>query len=149
MGLFCFSPDNFQFDFRTNFLIGHYPLRCCGNGYFPLRTILLHRYGPFSADTDKLSHLRFHNRLGEPVSIHVETFGTEHQVTEFIENFIRNNYDLTPAGIIEKLDLLNVDYNKVSSGGHFGKGGLPWEEKKAFGLLRRLDEVLYLPGLAD
>ena len=78
----------------------------------------------------------------------METFGTEHQVTEFIEDFIRSNYDLTPAGIIEKLDLLNVDYNKVSSGGHFGKGGLPWEEKKAFGLLRRLDEVLYLPGLA-
>ena len=58
----------------------------------------------------------------------METFGTEHQVTGFIEDFIPNNYDLTPAGIIEKLDLLNVDYNKVSSGGHFGKVGLPWEE---------------------
>lgn len=66
--------------------------------------------------------------VAEPVSIHVETFGTEHQVVGFIEDYIRNNYDLTPKGIIDGLGLLDVDYNKVSSGGHFGKPLLPWEE---------------------
>ena len=66
--------------------------------------------------------------VAEPVSIHVETFGTENQEVGFIEDFIRGNYDLTPKGIIENLGLLDVDYNKVSSGGHFGKDGLPWEE---------------------
>ena len=66
--------------------------------------------------------------VAEPVSVYVETFGTEHQEKEFLEGFVRENYDLTPNGIIERLGLLDVDYNKVSSYGHFGKHGLPWEE---------------------
>ena len=66
--------------------------------------------------------------VAQPVSIHVECFGTEHQEVGFIEDYILNNYDLTPKGIIESLDLLNVDYNQVSAYGHFGKDDLPWEE---------------------
>lgn len=65
--------------------------------------------------------------VAEPVSIYIETFGTEHQDKDFLEAFVRENYDLTPRGIIETLDLLNVDYNQVSAYGHFGKAGLPWE----------------------
>ena len=65
--------------------------------------------------------------VAQPVSIHVECFGTEHQDKVFIEQYIRDSYDLTPKGIIEGLCLLDVDYNKVSSLGHFGKAGLPWE----------------------
>lgn len=65
--------------------------------------------------------------VAEPVSVNVETFGTEHQDKLFIEQYVRDSYNLTPKGIIEKLDLLNVDYNKVSSYGHFGKRELPWE----------------------
>ena len=66
--------------------------------------------------------------VAQPVSVYVETFGTEHQDERVIEDFVRDSYDLTPAGIIRSLDLLNVDYNKVSSLGHFGKAGLPWEQ---------------------
>ncbi|MBQ9664606.1 MAG: methionine adenosyltransferase [Oscillospiraceae bacterium] len=66
--------------------------------------------------------------VAEPVSIHVECFGTEHQETGFIEDFIRGNYDLTPKGIIDSLGLLDVDYNAVSAYGHFGKSELPWEK---------------------
>lgn len=66
--------------------------------------------------------------VAEPVSIHVETFGTEHQDVSFIEAYVRENYDLTPKGIIDGLDLRNVDYTRISHGGHFGKAGLPWEE---------------------
>ena len=65
--------------------------------------------------------------VAEPVSIHVECFGTEHQEAGFIEDFIRGNYDLTPKGIIDSLGLLDVDYNAVSAYGHFGKADLPWE----------------------
>lgn len=36
-------------------------------------------------------------------------------------------YDLTPRGIIQRLSLLDVDYNMVSAYGHFGKPDLPWE----------------------
>ena len=65
--------------------------------------------------------------VAEPVSVYVETFGTEHQGKAFLEAFVRENYDLTPQGIIRDLHLLDVDYNRVSSYGHFGKPGLPWE----------------------
>ena len=66
--------------------------------------------------------------VAEPVSVYVETFGTEHQDRRFIEQYVRENYDLTPRGIIQKLGLLDVDYNLVSAYGHFGKKGLPWEQ---------------------
>lgn len=66
--------------------------------------------------------------VAEPVGINVETFGTEHKDAAEIEAFVRSNYDLTPKGIIESLHLLDVDYNKVSAYGHFGKAGLPWEQ---------------------
>lgn len=62
----------------------------------------------------------------EPTSILVETFGTEHVDIETIEDYVRT-FDLTPQGIIDKLDLLNVDYNLTSAYGHFGKDELPWE----------------------
>lgn len=65
--------------------------------------------------------------VAEPVSVYIETFGTEHQDKAFLEAFVRENYDLTPKGIINSLHLLDVDYNKVSAYGHFGKAGLPWE----------------------
>ena len=65
--------------------------------------------------------------VASPVSVNVDCFGTEQQSRDFIEAFVRENYDLTPRGIIEGLGLLDVDYNLVSSYGHFGKPGLPWE----------------------
>ena len=65
--------------------------------------------------------------VAEPVGINVETFGTEYQDKLFIEQYVCENYDLTPRGIIGSLHLLDVDYNKVSSYGHFGKADLPWE----------------------
>ncbi len=43
--------------------------------------------------------------VAQPVSVNVETFGTEHQDKRFIEEYIRENYDLTPNGIIKKLHL--------------------------------------------
>lgn len=66
--------------------------------------------------------------VAEPVSIYVETFGTGYQTQEFLENYVRDTYDLTPKGIIETLGLLDVDYNKVSAYGHFGKIEMPWEK---------------------
>ena len=75
-------------------------------------------------------HLAYAIGVAKPVSIHVETFGTEHQHISFIEAYIRENYDLTPRGIIEGLGLLDVDYNMVSAYGHFGKISLPWEKQR-------------------
>ena len=66
--------------------------------------------------------------VAEPVSVYVETFGTEHQAERFVEQYVRDSDDLTPKGIIDSLSLLDVDYNKVSAYGHFGKAELPWEK---------------------
>lgn len=66
--------------------------------------------------------------VAEPVSVNVETFGTEHEDQRVIEGYVRDSYDLTPRGIIESLGLLDVNYNQVSAYGHFGRSGLPWEE---------------------
>ena len=55
-------------------------------------------------------------------------FGTEKEPAGNIWRSVLDSYDLTPKGIISRLDLLNVDYNLVSSYGHFGKPELPWEK---------------------
>lgn len=65
--------------------------------------------------------------VAEPVSVFVETFATAHQDKKFIEQFVRDNYNLTPRGIIKALKLLDVDYKQVSSYGHFTNVGMPWE----------------------
>lgn len=66
--------------------------------------------------------------MTEPVSVNIACFGTEYQDLQFIEQFVRETYDLMPRGICEYLHLKDVDYNAVSAYGHFGKQDLPWEE---------------------
>ncbi len=65
--------------------------------------------------------------VARPISIFVDCYGTNKVAIEDIQKYIEINYDLTPRGIIEKLDLLNVKYSKTSTYGHFGKEYLPWE----------------------
>ena len=65
--------------------------------------------------------------IAEPVSVNVDCFGTQAVPPGFIEAWIRDEYDLTPRGIISSLGLLGVDYNLTSAYGHFGKPYLPWE----------------------
>ena len=72
--------------------------------------------------------LAYASGVTQPVGLSIECFGTEYQPPEFIEQYVRDTYDLTPKGIITTLGLLDVDYNKVSAYGHFGKAGLPWED---------------------
>ena len=64
----------------------------------------------------------------QPVGVSIDCFGTEYQSPEFVEQYVRDTYDLTPKGIIQALGLLDVDYNRASAYGHFGKAGLPWED---------------------
>ncbi len=66
--------------------------------------------------------------IAEPVGVYVDCFGTNRIPEQDIVDYIIAEYDLTPQGIITALGLLDVDYNKVSSYGHFGKVGVPWEK---------------------
>ena len=66
--------------------------------------------------------------VAEPVSISVDCFGTQRVPRAYIVSWIRKHYDLTPAGIIRSLCLRDVDYNAVSSYGHFWRSWMPWEK---------------------
>ncbi len=59
--------------------------------------------------------------VAEPVSIHVDTNGTGKISDEKIAEMIMKEVDLTPKGIIERLDLKRPIYRKTSSYGHFGR----------------------------
>jgi len=59
--------------------------------------------------------------VAEPVSIFVDTFGTGTVSEEKLIHAIRKCFDLTPYGIIEKLDLLKPRYLKTATYGHFGR----------------------------
>ncbi len=68
--------------------------------------------------------------VAEPISILVDTYGTGKVSEDKIVETIRQNFRLTPKGMIETLDLLKPRYQKVASYGHFGRTDvdLPWEQ---------------------
>ncbi len=59
--------------------------------------------------------------VAEPVSVSVETFGTNKIDELKIIELIRNNFELKPAGLIRALDLLRSIYKKTAAYGHFGR----------------------------
>ena len=75
--------------------------------------------------------------VAEPVSIMVETFGTESQPPDLIERRVREVFDLRPGAIIERLELRRPIYAQTASYGHFGRndGSLPWESTEMAELL--------------
>lgn len=77
--------------------------------------------------------------IAEPVSVNVETFGTEaNGITRSdISKIVRKVFDLRPAAIIDELDLLRPIYSKTSAYGHFGRTDVdfPWER------LNRVDQI--------
>ena len=66
--------------------------------------------------------------VAHPVSVYVNTFGTNTISEEEISKKIVNKSDLTPNGIINYLDLRKPIYRLTTNYGHFGKANLPWEK---------------------
>lgn len=68
--------------------------------------------------------------LTKPISINVETFGTSNLSEQQIIEIIEKNFDLSPKGIIESLELKKPIYYQTSFYGHFGREDidLPWEQ---------------------
>ena len=68
--------------------------------------------------------------VAKPTSVRVKTFGTEKISKEKIVHLINENFDLTPFGIMNMLDLLQPIYEKSAAYGHFGREdeNFPWEE---------------------
>lgn len=63
-----------------------------------------------------------------PISVTVETFGTEKVPAEKISSAIEKVFDLSPAGIIKTLDLKKPIYQDTAAYGHFGRDQFSWEK---------------------
>jgi S-adenosylmethionine synthetase len=77
--------------------------------------------------------------VAEPVSVAVNTFGTGRVPEERLVQVVRDNFRLTPQGIIEELDLRRPIYRATASYGHFGRSepGFTWESTAVAERLRR------------
>lgn len=65
--------------------------------------------------------------IAKPVSLYINTFGTNQIPEEEIIQLIEEKFDLTPQGIIECLDLRRPIYKKTTNYGHFGREEFSWE----------------------
>ena len=77
--------------------------------------------------------------VAHPVSVMVDTFGTNKVAEEKIEELVSKHFDLRPAGIIKMLDLRRPIYKQTAAYGHFGRTDvdLPWEHTDKAGVLKK------------
>jgi len=78
--------------------------------------------------------------VAEPISIFVNTYGTGRVDDTKIAGFIKKNIDMTPNGIIKRLDLKRPIFRKTSNYGHFGKNDndFTWEKLDFVKLFKNL-----------
>jgi S-adenosylmethionine synthetase len=78
--------------------------------------------------------------VAEPVSVMVNSFGTEKVSAEKLESAVREVFSLTPGGIVESLDLLRPIYSQTAAYGHFGRDepGFTWEKTDRIEALKNL-----------
>jgi len=78
--------------------------------------------------------------VSEPVSVFVQTFGTEKVDPSKINMAVREHFKLTPTGIIESLNLLRPIYLNTAAYGHFGRedSDFTWEKTDKADALKRL-----------
>ena len=77
--------------------------------------------------------------VAKPVSISINTFGTNKVAEDVITKLVNDNFDLRPAGIIKELDLRRPIYAQTAAYGHFGRTDvdLPWEHTDKAETLRK------------
>ena len=79
--------------------------------------------------------------VAEPVSVRVESYGTGKIADEEMTALLRKTCDLTPAGIIGKLQLRRPIYGKTAMEGHFGVEDMPWEQTDLAEKLKELANI--------
>jgi len=77
--------------------------------------------------------------VAEPVSLYVNTFGTNKIPENQIEDIVRKNFDMKPSGIISQLDLKRPIYKKTAAYGHFGRNEpeFYWEKTDKADILKQ------------
>lgn len=78
----------------------------------------------------------------EPVSISVETFGTNTVSEEIIEAAVAEVFNFKPADIVSQLKLKRPIYRSTTNYGHFGKEDLPWEQLNKVAALKKAAKKL-------
>ncbi len=80
--------------------------------------------------------------VAEPVSVYVDTHGTGKVDEAKLADAVRKNFELTPKGIIESLNLRKPIFKETARFGHFGRDGFSWEKTdKAEALLGSLSNA--------
>ena len=79
--------------------------------------------------------------VAQPVSVRVDSYGTGKISDEAMTALLRQTCDLTPAGIIKKLQLRRPIYGKTAMEGHFGVEELPWEQTDIAEELKKLANI--------
>lgn len=69
--------------------------------------------------------------LAKPISIYIETFGTENVALSDIQKYVEDNFDFSPNNIIKELDLLKPKFKPTAFFGHFGNSEFAWEKIKS------------------
>ena len=90
---------------------------------FVARHIVSHGY----ADKCEIQ-LSFGIGLEKPISIHIETFGTEKESLDTIYKFVNRNFDFRVGEMISLLQLKQPIYSRTACFGHFGRSEFPWEK---------------------
>lgn len=77
--------------------------------------------------------------VAHPLSVSLETFGTEKVCPQKLDELLQKHFDLRPSAIIRTFDLLRPIYRQTATYGHFGRSdiALPWERTDKAELLRR------------
>ena len=68
--------------------------------------------------------------MKDPMSFYIET--TSIELSRELTDWVKQNVDLTPQGIIERFNLFRPIYSNTTNYGHFGKPNLPWEKVDLF-----------------
>ena len=79
--------------------------------------------------------------VAQPVSLRVDSYGTGKISDEKMTELLRQTCDMTPAGIIRKLDLRRPIYADTAAHGHFGIESRPWEQTDLADKLRQLSGI--------
>ena len=76
--------------------------------------------------------------VARPLSLLVETFGTEKVDRSLITALVRDHFDLRPAALVRALDLRRPIYRRTAAYGHFGRdeAGFTWEQTGQAAILR-------------
>ena len=117
-------------------LVGNYnggieyvlPMAICGSAY-AARYVAKNIVAAGLADKCEIQ-LSYAIGVANPTSVMVDTFGTGKLSDKKLEEIVRENFDLRPAGIIKMLDLRRPVYKQTAAYGHFGRNDLdlPWEK---------------------